>query len=71
MANGREDLRLVVIHERDFQKYSVDRRIYCVPVCVLSPLKIGEVSLVETMADNNLLFCREYLTLTACYSMQG
>lgn len=37
MANGREDLRLVVIHERDFQKYSVDRRIYCVPVCVLFP----------------------------------
>jgi hypothetical protein len=33
MADVRD---LVVIHERDFQKYSVDRRIYCVPVCVTS-----------------------------------
>lgn len=32
MSNVREDLRLVNIHDRDFQKYSVDNRIYCVPV---------------------------------------
>ncbi|KAF2733005.1 S-adenosyl-L-methionine-dependent methyltransferase [Polyplosphaeria fusca] len=31
MAYMREDLRRVNIHERDFQKYSVDNRIYCVP----------------------------------------
>ena len=32
MSSAREDLRLVNIHDRDFQKYSVDNRIYCVPV---------------------------------------
>ncbi|KAF1976163.1 S-adenosyl-L-methionine-dependent methyltransferase [Bimuria novae-zelandiae CBS 107.79] len=31
MTNIREDLRRVMIHDREFQKYSVDRRIYCVP----------------------------------------
>ncbi|ORY00663.1 S-adenosyl-L-methionine-dependent methyltransferase [Clohesyomyces aquaticus] len=32
MSNANEDLRVVNIHDRDFQKYSVDNRIYCVPV---------------------------------------
>jgi len=32
MSSIREDLRRVNIHERDFQKYSADRKIYCVPV---------------------------------------
>jgi hypothetical protein len=32
MANIREDLRLTTIHGREFQKFSIDRRIYCVPV---------------------------------------
>jgi hypothetical protein len=30
--SGDEALIRVNIHDRDFQKYSVDRRIYCVPV---------------------------------------
>lgn len=32
MSNTRNFLRLVNIHERDFQKYSVDNGIYCIPV---------------------------------------
>jgi hypothetical protein len=32
MSNLHEELRRVNIHERDFQKLSVDNRIYCVPV---------------------------------------
>jgi hypothetical protein len=32
MADIREDLRLTTIHGREFQKFSIDRRIYCVPV---------------------------------------
>ncbi|KAF2278817.1 S-adenosyl-L-methionine-dependent methyltransferase [Westerdykella ornata] len=32
MAGVHEDLRRVIIHERDFQKLSIDNRIYCVPV---------------------------------------
>ncbi|KAF2019332.1 S-adenosyl-L-methionine-dependent methyltransferase [Aaosphaeria arxii CBS 175.79] len=32
MSSAREELRIVNIHDRDFQKYSVDNRIYCVPV---------------------------------------
>ncbi|KAF2877393.1 S-adenosyl-L-methionine-dependent methyltransferase [Massariosphaeria phaeospora] len=32
MSSIHEDLRRVAIHDRDFQKTSVDKRIYCVPV---------------------------------------
>ncbi|KAF2714192.1 hypothetical protein K504DRAFT_473302 [Pleomassaria siparia CBS 279.74] len=57
-----EDLRRVNIHDRDFQKYSVDRRIYCVPV------DEREEDRLETQSSILLRFCGDRLWFPAIES---
>ncbi|KAF2264042.1 S-adenosyl-L-methionine-dependent methyltransferase [Lojkania enalia] len=58
MSYIREDLRRVIIHERDFQKLSVDNRIYCVPVDeVCSNLTKREEERLETQHDIIFRLC--------------
>jgi hypothetical protein len=49
--SGDEALTRVNIHDRDFQKYSVDRRIYCVPVDEVSGCRKLLAALLRTCVD--------------------
>lgn len=46
MSTIHEDLRRVIIHDREFQKSSIDEEIYCVPVdevsCKTPMLKVAD-----------------------------
>ncbi|KAF2469693.1 S-adenosyl-L-methionine-dependent methyltransferase [Lindgomyces ingoldianus] len=54
-----EDLRVVNIHDRDFQKYSVDNRIYCVPIDEREEERLeSQHDLLLRLSGNRLFFPR-------------